>query len=234
MWLNLAKITLEEDFTSTYLANGNLETINIPAMLFEGSSFKVGVMASSKDEVYMRELQQISMQAYARGQLSLEGLLNTYRIENLRELERKVKEYTAKAEEANALAEQNKMAAELEMQKQKAQFENEYKVIIAKQEAELKAMELRLKEAELALRQKEVAGKLASEEADREVKKMDILAEQQSEMGYLAEQSRAAKTQEMLKAIELMIEAYTGNKKVSDEIVSQLRPRKPVKEQIKR
>ena len=238
-WLNLTKTVLDDDMSFAYYMNGQPEMFNLPAYIFENADFRIGVVSSSKDEHAMVDLKQIAMNGYARGQLALEEVVKIYSTDNLHELERKIAYYAEKTAKAAAMAEQNRIQAEEQMKKNIIQFEKEYDAIIAKQEQQLEAAKIQIQEAELALKEKEQKLNEYVEQANLKLKEEEILAEQQSEMGYLAEQTRAAKTDELLKSVQIMIDAYMSGKKIDKDAEVALKkvqfsePKKANKEKIK-
>ena len=239
-WLNLSKISMKEGGVLSYYEGSQLEIVDIPSLLFENAIFKIGVIASSKDEQDILNLKQISTQGYASGRIALDELIKIYKTDNLVELQNKIELYAKKAAENAQLYEKDKMQAELDAKKQEIQFSQEFDKIIADQENQLKAADIKVKEMETAIKERDQQLNEYVEKRKLDLEGLKIATEQQSEMGYLAEQTRASKTEEMLKAIQIQLDAYFNGKKIDADLqvkkasISQYKAPKAGVEQIKR
>ena len=231
---------MKEGGVLSYYEGSQLEIVDIPPLLFENAIFKIGVIASSKDEQDILNLKQISTQGYASGRIALDELIKIYKTDNLVELQNKIELYAKKAAENAQLYEKDKMQAELDAKKQEIQFSQEFDKIIADQENQLKAADIKVKEMETAIKERDQQLNEYVEKRKLDLEGLKIATEQQSEMGYLAEQTRASKTEEMLKAIQIQLDAYFNGKKIDADLqvkkasISQYKAPKAGVEQIKR
>lgn len=214
-WMNLAKVSIEEGHILSYeTAAGGREVTTIPEYIFKNKRFQIGVETTSSQEHDMAELRQISMQAYSRGQLALDQLVKLYNIDSLKELEHMVVTYAEKAAKNAELYEINKIKAENEAAMQKIKFEKEYDAQIKGQEMQLRQVELQMKQAELELKNRELQLKEYVEKNNLELKDKEILTEREVEMNYLAEENRASRVDELLRMIELRMDAYFNEKQI--------------------
>jgi hypothetical protein len=207
-WVNLTKASLEQgDLVSYDSGGGGREVVNIPAGIFKDKYFSIGVENSAKDEEGIENLRQISLQAFARGQMALREVVKVYSIDNLLLLQKTIDDYAEKAEAANAQMESNKIAGESQAKMDALKFEKEYDKAINDTNVQLKQLELQIKQADLELKNREVTLKEYVEKANLKIQDKKVDEESMVEMNYLSEQNRAARTEELLKSIEIRIQA---------------------------
>jgi hypothetical protein len=214
-WMNLAKVSLEEGhIMSMESPEMGYDITTIPAGVFKDKRFQLGVETTPSQERDMENIKQISLQAYAKGQLAFDQLIKTYNIDSLKELEKTVITFAEKAAKNAELYENNKIQAEKEAEMDKIKFEKEYDMQIEQQNAQLKEVELQIKKLDLELKQREVALKNQIEQGKLDMKEKEIITEREVEMNYLAEENRASRVDELLRMVELKMEAFFNEKQL--------------------
>jgi hypothetical protein len=207
-WINLSKASVEQGDLVTYdSGGGGRETVNIPAEIFKDKYFSIGVENSAKDEEGIENLRQISLQAFARGQMALKEVVKVYSIDNLLLLQKTIDDYAEKAEATNAQMEQNKIQGESQAKMEALKFEKDYDKAINDTNVQLKQLDLQIKQAELELKNRELTLKEYVEKGKLQVEDKKVEQESMVELNYLSEQNRAARTEELLKSIEIRIQA---------------------------
>jgi hypothetical protein len=187
------------------------EIFMIPANLLNNVQWRLNVMNNVKDEKTLKDIRGLLMNSWTKGQTSLSQLTDSMTEDSITELKVKIKYWEDRASQLNAQSMQAEKEGNLEVEKAKAQykaeFDNEWKMQTLKIQEQLAGLESKRIEYDGQLKERDLAIKEKVANDANKLKLLELLNEQSSETGVLAENKEARINSQKLEAIQIQLNA---------------------------
>lgn len=212
---------------SDYNQTQGEQDIIIPAKLWDNVDLEIHLENNTEEETAMVTMKQIMLNEYMQGRLPLEAVVSTYRVNTLKELEKKYEILSEKAQKIAQESQEGMVRAKSEAEQQKIQFEQEFKKVMKEQEIQLEVAKLQIDEAKLQFDREKAA--LEAELKEKEIKakmSMEIYkvdSDRDVELQYLQEQQRQAVTDEKLREIALKVDIMFKKMQITQQDIDSAR-----------
>jgi hypothetical protein len=216
--VNSFKKTWKDGKQGSYvLGDLGQQILNIPKGEIDKCNYDVQITNGAKEEKQMNDLRGIAGQAYAKGQLQLNGLTKLYTAKTVKEMEAMLDKF---ADEAMRLMQDNQQG-EAQQQQQIAQFQEQLKqqtqAMALKQQTDMEAMRQDLEKAKLSMLDSQFNADLAFREKELSVKSeldmQDIQSKKNVDIAYLNEQAKEAGAEFELNKLELAMKGLEISEK---------------------
>lgn len=211
LYLNLKIQYVWEKGKVINFLNPSLEEVlvQIPKNFLSGADFRLYTSNNIKEDSQLEDIRQVAVQAWGRTELPINALISLFKIEDLNELENTFIQF---AKEAEQIKQQNAMAVDnnkAQQEQQTLQMEGNIKRQIESTKNQLLEAKIQIERAQFDLDtqkfQWESQYKERELQAKTQIDSMKIAAQNEIESGYLQEEGRANRTNEILKSFELKI-----------------------------
>lgn len=217
-YMNLAKYAWKDGIKGSHLQKDLgyeiMDVKDIPDDLF----FNVKIANRATDVSMIEDLRQQAQYAHARGELSFENLVKTYKMDSISELENMLEEYTVTLREIEQQAERSVEEAKSALKQKELETKARWDMEMQKMKNEVEMMKINVQKAGLELENKRIfvedQNTKAKIQSDHTTKMADVQTERDVEAAYLQEQKRSSLEDERIRRIELQLEALSKSAEI--------------------
>jgi len=201
--------------------------IQIPHSFLSGADFRLYSTNNIKEDSQLEDLRQVAIQSWSRMELPIASLVSLFKIDDLIEMEQSLMHF---AKEAEGIRQNNAM--ELQDQKaqgdqQTAQLKGQIDGQLRQQADQLQQASVQIQQAQLQLDtqkfQWESQYKERELQAKTQLESMKVGSQNELESGYLQEEARANRVNEMMKGFELKINAIMNQMQLQQDDIHNVR-----------
>jgi hypothetical protein len=186
---------------------GGSRSYQVPEMDAANSQIKIYLENNSRTANIKNKLEQAAMTEYSRAGLPFRSLIDVFNTDSLKQMEKKLAQFSKQAEE---LAQENAMA-QMDREQEIANAAKEVELFLKQEDTKVSMAELEFNKEKLA-----VESALKEKELDQEAQKdfTKIGSERETEAAYLKEQNRASVIDEELEALRIQMDFLVNLKNI--------------------
>lgn len=215
------KYQLNEDtIMDIYTDDYTQETIELKKEIFKDVKAEVRIHNNSENDLKLQQLKDFIMMSHKEGMLPADMVVSLFSIDNLREMDRKVRHFTQEARKLQQQSQSDAQNGQMQLQEQKIKLEQEFISYWKEQEFSMKNEQQKvadqLKQIELTIMSEKNMVDREKMNLEAKVKMLELVNEDKTETAYLEEQKQSRQIDNQFKQTQLHLDSLFNMLQIND------------------